>query len=213
MGDAGFPIAIAVHPPAAPLEDLVRPTSEYSQERARIIGIPMDVEAGAPAWSSAGDMVAYVVAEDFDERACLTSRSSDPTLGDYYPLGCLVVSDVACEHLAFMGQLREDVRRVLGSLKSIAMSVEMYLADNNDTFPVSEDTDQFRQVIGEYVRDELAFLCPGSEDDIAIEYLVEPGVRLVEVENPTEMPVARATCFDDYEIVAYADGHVEVFEK
>jgi hypothetical protein len=214
LGDAGFPFAIGVQPPAGPLEELTRPASEYSRERAGILGDPMDSRAGPPAWSSAGDMVAYVVAQDFEQGSGL--RPGGHThwkLSAYHPLGCLIVRDVRREHLTFVGLLREDVRQAVGSLKKIASSMQMYLADNNDAFPMSEDAEQFREVIAEYVRDELAFLCPGSEDEIAIEYLVEPGAKLVDVEDPAAMPVATATCFDDYDIIAYADGHVEVFRR
>jgi hypothetical protein len=88
----------------------------------------------------------------------------------------------------------------------------MYLADNNDIFPPASETAEIRKLLDEYVYSQEVFLRPGSEDEVAIRYLVEPGLKLVEVRDPTNLPIAIIDYPEDYYLVAYGDGHAMLFE-
>jgi hypothetical protein len=67
-------------------------------------------------------------------------------------------------------------------------------------------------VLDEYVRDQSVFMRPGSDSEVVFEYLVPAGLRLVEVRDPRAMPVAVLDYHRDFYVIAYGDGHAELFE-
>jgi hypothetical protein len=216
LSGAGFMLAVGARPPAYTPLELARPSREFSSERAAILGYPIDADAGAPVWSSDGKMVAYVMAQQFDEETGLgPPPRSGAEVSDIYSTGCLVVTEVEQERLEPVGPLREEVRTVLGNMQVIAESLQMYLGDY-DRFPMSGNAEELRLVLAEYVEhltSEPVFMRPGTEDEAVLRYLVEPGTRLAEVEDWQEMPVAVADYLWDYDVVVFADGRVELFRK
>jgi hypothetical protein len=68
-------------------------------------------------------------------------------------------------------------------------------------------------ILDPYVRNRSVFMRPGTEDEMVVQYLVPPGVRLVDVEDPVGMPIAVVDYHPDFYVVAYGDGHAEIFEK
>jgi len=216
LSGAGFMLAVGARPPAYTPLELARPSREFSSERAAILGYPIDADAGAPVWSSDGKMVAYVMAQQFDEETGLgPPPRSGAEVSDIYSTGCLVVTEVEQERLEPVGPLREEVRTVLGNMQVIAESLQMYLGDY-DRFPMSDNAEELRLVLAEYVEhltDEPVFMRPGTEDDVVVRYLAEPGLRFWEVEDWQDMPVAVADYLWDYDVVIFGDGRVELFSK
>ena len=216
LSETGFVLAVAARAPAYTAHELARPSREFSAERAGILGYPIDADAGAPVWSSDGKMFAYVMARQFTQGTGLVlTHGRDVSLGDIYPLGCLVVNEIRHELLEPVGPLREEVRTVLGNMQVIAASLQMYLADY-DASPMSQNADELRQVLADYVdhlTDESVFMRPGTEDEIAVRYLAAPGMRPWDVEDWQDMPVAVVEYLWDYDVVIFGDGRVELFKK
>ncbi|MCJ7752603.1 MAG: hypothetical protein MUQ65_16190 [Armatimonadetes bacterium] len=72
--------------------------------------------------------------------------------------------------------------------------------------------DQVRTALNDYVRSQDVFMRPGTTDEVMFTYLVPPGTRLVDIQDPANMPVAYVDYHPDWIIVAYGDGHVETFD-
>lgn len=221
LGDMDVAFAVAARPPvdwlreAMPADapsmprDGVAPP-EFSGERAAMFTLPIDAEAGPPTWFANIDMVTYVVAAEFDPAHPYAAMPDPDAL-----FGDLVVSVLQRN---YVGEPEAAHRgRVAANMKKIALAVQMYLADNDDTFPPATDTHQFRHSIEPYVPNESVFMRPGTEDEVVVEYLVPPGVSLAEAAETgllvTEMPVAVVDYHPDWFVIAYGDGHVESFEK
>lgn len=128
--------------------------------------------------------------------------------------GKLVVSAVEREYLGGPAEAAEKIeRQVLDyNIKNFALAIQMYFADNNDIFPPASEMAEIRKLLDEYVYSQEVFLRPGSEDEVAIRYLVEPGLKLVEVSDPVNFPIAIIDYPEDYYLVAYAHGGAMLFE-
>jgi len=212
LGDLSLPVVIA----ARPMDDRVRQMMALGnpgyQQRWAIGGYPMDASAGPPSWSSGGDMLAYVVA-----------RSLDTRLGIAGDTGSLNGSLIAMPVISYRfpptapgePDLREQAERavVLSCMKNIALALYMYLQDNDDVFPLASSTEEFVSVMQVYVRAKDVFIRPGSEDEVMVQYLVPPGLPLVESYDPATMPVAVADYHPNFVVIAYGDGHAAVHEK
>jgi hypothetical protein len=206
LGDADFPLAVAVRPMLDEGRMLVEAGTRYSSERAALCGEPLDLEAGPPSWSSGGDMLAYVIASEFDKRLGWPSRND-------IPAGHLAVSRVEREYLAPVGEERVELEQVLTNMKNVALALQMYLADNNDAFPPSGESEEVWRILDEYVKNRSVFMRPGTEDEMVLQYLVPPGVRMVDIEDTASTPVAVVDYLPGFYVVGYADGHAAVHEK
>ena len=96
--------------------------------------------------------------------------------------------------------------------KNLALTLQMYLADNWDVFPAVEGMDELMVVLDEYVRSDDVFMRPGTTDEVMFTYLVPPGTRLVGIQDPRTMPVAIVDYASDFYTIAFGDGHVETFD-
>ena len=206
LGEADFPFAVAVRPISDGIRPLVEAGATYTTERAALWWAPMEPEAGPPSWSSGGDMLAYVIASEFDKRLGWPSRNDTPT-------GHLAVSRVGREYLEPVGEERVEVEQVLSNIKNVALALQMYLSDNSDTFPPTGDGNEVWGILDEYVRSRSIFMRPGTEDEMVVQYVVPPGVWLGDVPDAASTPVVVADYLPNYYIVGYADGHAAVHEK
>jgi len=217
LGDINFPLAISATPPAYAIADLLDYPDRKVKPRAAILGPPMNLDAGPPAWSSGGDKVAYVLADEFAAGSGLRPRPElSVSLRDIHPVGCLVVSEVKREYRAPVPQVREEVINAMANLVKLGNCLQMYLGDNNDTFPMAEGTHELRPVLHEYVSykwDDSIYARPGAEDEVAVDYLILPGTKLYEVDDWKNLPVAAIRYLPDYDIVCYADGRVDLVKK
>lgn len=217
LGDMDFPLAISATPPAYAIADLLDYPDPQAKPRAAILGPPINLDAGPPAWSSAGDKVAYVVADDFALDSGLRPRPElSVSLRDIYPVGCLAVSEVKREYRASVPHVREEVVHAMANLVKLGNCLQMYLGDYDDTFPVAEGSDELRPVLHEYVSykwDDSIYMRPGTEDELAVEYLIPPGTKLYEVDDWKNLPVAAIRYLPDYDIVCYADGQVDLVKR
>jgi len=205
LGDADFSVAVAAMPIADEVRPVVELTGWASEERGAICGYPMEAEAGPPSWSSGCDMLAYVLATKMDERL---GAGSD----DEFPKGCLVVSPAHRRHLEPLTPEQLEARVVLSNVKNVALALQMYLADNNDVFPPSGESEEVWSILDAYVKNRSVFMRPGTEDEMVTQYLVPPGVRMGDVSDPVRFPVAVVDYLPGVYIVAYADGHAQTRE-
>ena len=173
--------------------------------RACLAAYPMNPDAGAPAWASGSDMLAYVAA----------ARDSLPKGRNWdIPFGSLVVADIGRDNLVGEASVRAETRRVMGNMKNIALALQMFADDNDGLLPAAEDGVELRRILRAYLPTEQdCFARPGAPDEVVVEYLAEPGLRLADVRNPGVTAVALADYHPDFYVVAYADGHVRSFER
>jgi len=176
--------------------------------RATRVGLPViDPGAGMPAWSSAGDMLAYVCAGEEAYRRLFRRRWN-------VPYGRLIVQTIRRRYVE-PGPFTDDaeVQEVLGNMRNVALVLQMYLADNNDIFPPVGDTEGLLPIFDQYVRTRGLYMRPGTEDDIVVHFVSPPGLRLADCGDVTSMPVAIADYASDFLVIAFGDGHAEFFEK
>ena len=205
LGESDFPVAVAPRPIAEGIRPIAELRRGYSSERASIAGPPIDPQAGSPSWSSGCDLLAYVVAEPSDSARQLRKTE--------YPHGCLVAAPISREHLEPTTRAKEEPDRVVYNMKNVALGFQMYLADNNDVFLPTGDSEEAWWILDPYMYSRSVFMRPGTEDEMVVQYLVPPGVRLVEVQDPFSMPIAVVDYHPDFYVIAYGDGHVKMFEK
>jgi hypothetical protein len=206
LGDADFPVAVAAMPMDDGIRSMAEMTSYPSGERGTICAYPIEAEAGPPSWSSGCDMLAYVPAMEIHERL-------GPNPGDEFPNGCLVAQIAIRRHIEPPTPAELEARIVLSNVKNVALALQMYLADNNDVFPPSGESEEVWRILDEYVKNRSVFMRPGTENEMVTQYLVPPGVRLVETRDPVALPVAVVDYLPGMYIVAYADGHATVIER
>ncbi len=203
----GRPIAVSTRPiPPEVREVLPAGRSRYSPARGTVAGFPMQPDAGPPSWCTTGHhLLAYVAAEQ-----------PRPSRGMHAPelAGKLVVHSYQREYLGgpVQAALKVERQQLDYNLKNIALVFQMYLADNNDIFPATSEMPDLRRILDPYVYTQEVFLRPGSGDEVCVRYLLDPGIRLVEIRDPVHLPIAIIDYPEDYYLVGYADGHVQTFE-
>jgi prepilin-type processing-associated H-X9-DG protein len=205
--DVNRPIAVGARPAAqGALSALGRSAdAEPLAPRACLAAYPMNPEAGAPAWASGSNMLAYVAA----------GRDSLPRGRNWdIPFGSLVVADIGRDNLVRVASVKAETRRVMDNMKNIALALQMFAADNDGLLPAAEDARELRRILRAYLPTEHDFFArPGAPDEMVVEYLVEPGLRLSDVQNPGVRPIALVDYHPDFYVVAFADGHVRLFEN
>jgi hypothetical protein len=109
----------------------------------------------------------------------------------------------------------EDLEKatVTSNMKNIALCLQMYLADNNDVFPSAGDTEALLPILDPYFKTSDIFMRPGTQDDLVVQYVVPPGARLVDVEDPVSMPVAVIDYASGFYTIGYADGHAATYDR
>jgi hypothetical protein len=196
--------------PAAVATAEARGSSWGLAVRASLVNYPgiVDPRAGPPAWSADSSYLAYVL------------PGEDVLRQRYHPrLRHLIQSDeIVVQHLrhSFIKAPKEtegERIRVTSNMKNVALAIQMYLADNNDIFPSARDAAEVTVFLDEYVRDRSVFMRPGTEDELSFWYVIPAGLRLVEVRDPCEMPIAFVDYDPTFLVVAYGDGHVEHFDR
>jgi len=206
LGDMDFPVAVGAMPMAERIRLMMEAAGQRSEERVTICGYPIDAAAGPPSWSSGCDMLAYVTAARLDDRLGGPADAGPPNAS-------LVATAARRHHIDPIPPSQVESQLVLSNMKQVALALQMYLADNNDVFPPSEGSEEAWWILDEYVRDRSLFMRPGTEDDMVVEYLVPPGIRLVEVDDIVTMPVAVVDYHPDFYVLAYGDGHVMMHPK
>ena len=130
------------------------------------------------------------------------------------PFGSLVVADIGRDNLVGEESVRAETRPVMGNMKNIALALQMFADDNDGQLPAAADGVELRRILRAYLPTEHdCFARPGAPDELVVEYLAEPGLRLADVQNPGVTPIALADYHPDFYVVAYADGHVRLFER
>ena len=177
--------------------------------RLSLCGFPIiDPSAGPPAWSSGGDLVAVAV----PDRA--QTIEAWPRLGETdIPYGTIAVTWIDRTYMKPPTPAEAERKEVDVKSKHLALALQMYLADNNDIFPAVEDMDQLRTAVGDYLRSQDDFMRPGTTDEVMFTYLVPPGTRLVEIQDPFSMPVAVVDYASGFYTVAFGDGHVWTYDR
>jgi hypothetical protein len=207
-------LAVTPRPPdpglvARLITDEAGSTLEDLAARASLAGWGMvDPGAGPPAWSSNTDLLAYVCA---DEDAW---RRVHPRVGPGVPFGQLVVEKIVRTHVEpsrLTGN--PEVEQVVSNARNIALALQMYMADHGDVLPLAEDVEQLMAALLEYVPRRSVFLRPGTDDEVIVQYLAEPGMRFKDMADPRTEEVAIIDYHPDFYVVAYGDGHVKLFEK
>jgi hypothetical protein len=217
LGDTDIAFAVAVHQPPDLMHTLtgqrrddsrtprwIGGGQEYSTRRAAMLTLPLDPGAGPPAWSTGGDMVAYVVAARLDPRHPLAEDRGLSGMA-----GTLVVSPVG---RAFEGRDQVVKQKLLDNMKRISLGLQMYLADHDDRLPLAEDVYALQTVLRAYVKSDDVYMLPG-DGEIIVEYVGEPGQWLGDMDDPVSTPVAVVDCYRDFSIVAYADGRATILER
>jgi len=169
---------------------------DYSHERATHVWPYPDLAAGPPVFSSRGDRLAYVTAEDTE-------------FGPRPFLGRLIVSQLKRTYVGLRPHTEQE--QIVLNMRAVASALMMYLTDY-DRYPVASDTEEMRTAIGEYVPTQEVFLRPGSKDEVIVKYLLPPGFRVGEIGDPATLVVAIVE-YPRFTVVAYADGHVETFNR
>jgi len=215
LGTMDLALAVSARPPVERLRKLM-PTQlplmpdspsepqQYSGERALLFTLPLNIEAGPPSWSGGCDIVAYVSADEFDPALPWAAPSGSAKLS-----GRLVLTPV---RKRFEGEEPGLKDQVATNLKHVATGLLMYLTEYDGVFPPVTDAEGLRTCLEEYVVGPQVFVRPGTEDEVMIQYLMPPGARLADLPNPAETPVVVADFRPRFRVVAYADGHVQVFE-
>ncbi len=170
----------------------------------------IDPEAGRPAWSSDSELLAYVCVDADALRKRFSSGGwtwapSQPSL---------VVASFAREYKrpsALTGN--PEVEEVVGNIRNVGLAIQMYLADNGDMFPLVTDSEGLIRVLDTYVKTQTIYMRPGTEDEIVIRYVGPSGLHLAEVPRVDRVPVAIVDYHPDFYAIAYADGHVEHYER
>jgi hypothetical protein len=176
--------------------------------RLSVCGFPIiDPAAGPPAWSSGGDLVAAAV----PDRAQVVE--ADPSLGEMDLPDCMIaVTWIGRTYMKAPTPAEAERKEVDYKSKNLALTLQMYLADNWDVFPGVEGMDELMVVLDEYVRSDDVFMRPGTTDEVMFTYLVPPGTRLVEIRDPSSMPVAIVDYSSEFYTIAFGDGHVQTYD-
>ncbi|MCJ7750375.1 MAG: hypothetical protein MUQ65_04695, partial [Armatimonadetes bacterium] len=177
--------------------------------RLSLCGFPIiDPSAGPPAWSSGGDLVAVAG----PDRAQVVEAW--PQLGETnIPYNMIVVTWIDRRYMKPPTPAEAERKEVDYKSKNLALALQMYLADNNDIFPAVEDMDQVRTALDPYVRSQDVFMRPGTTDEVMFIYLVPPGTRLVDIQDPVSLPVAIVDYASGFYSVAFGDGHVWTYDR
>ncbi len=190
-------------------------TSRVSLLHTSTMAWPMIVpDAGGPAWSSDGELLAYVCVD----ADVLRKRFPDTGWTWSPPRPSLSVASFAREYKkpsALTGN--PEVEEVVSNIRNVGLAIQMYLADHGDTFPPVSDSEGLIRVLDTYVKSQTIYMRPGTEDDIVVRYVVPPGIywgNLGQGEVGVDrMPVAVVDYHPDFFAIAYGDGHVEYFER
>jgi hypothetical protein len=186
----------------------------YSAGRATIIDWgrgDVDADAGPPTWSTSPTGLPMLCYATDESSRSLEDRDEDSESGKPE---VLVAGTEARQYLGGHADIAAAVERAQleHNLWGISMAFQMYLADNDDIFPPAADIAGARWILDEYVPAKTVFLRPGSEDEVCVRWLAEPGRRLMEVEDPVMYPIAAIDYPADYFLVSYADGSFQTWE-
>jgi hypothetical protein len=209
-------LAVSAYPPS---DNLTRrwamgragaPPYNEAEGRAAMPQLPLiNPAAGLPSWSSDGELLAYVSADEEVTRHALEGVGLRAT----WPANQIIVQTVRRQYFKPPTPKEAEAEHVLSNMKNIALALRMYLTDNNDVFPPVENTEQLRSALDEYVPNQSVFMRPGSTDQVVVQYLVPPGVRLAEVRDQDKMPMAVVDYADGFYVIAYGDGHAVLLRK
>jgi hypothetical protein len=208
---AGVPFAVAGRPTPDELLSIAKSQIGHQPGRIALAGLPVNLEAGPPAWSSYCDKLAYVVADDLDQAFPVAEevkrlRGSLVAAGvsrrDWDP-------DEAARQAAYI----EEARAAASNLKNIMMALMMFAEDHGGMLPDAEDAEELSEILAPYVKGAGVFARPGDGGDVVVEYLVMPGTKLAEIEDPQLTAIAIVDYHPMFYVVGYADGHVRLFHR
>jgi len=185
---------------------------DFTKERAAAVDAVV-VPTGPPSWSSSGEFLAYVLADENDPEyawvKAVVKRTKRPI---YVPFNKLMVMQFAREYIGPGPKTERE--QIVANMKKIAIAVQMYMTDY-DRFPPTDDIARIRDILNEYLEDRTVFYRPGTEDDVIVKYLLPPGLTIrdaLQGRDPDAVPVAIVE-YPTYSVIAYADGHVETVER
>jgi hypothetical protein len=217
LTETGLPVAVAAYPATDQLEHLSRRsewTDRWLRWRACVAAGPVDVGAGPPEWSSDHDMIAYVPAAGMDARLMGTWRDRHssgrrPTAAEL-PNGSLVAYRVVRRNL--VQENREPNLIVYENLKLLLAALEEYANDHNGLSPPTDDIDELCRVLRRYGVTKGVFTRPGSSTDVVVQYLLEPGTRLDELDAPHTVAVAVVDYDPQWSAVAFSGGWAKLYD-
>jgi prepilin-type processing-associated H-X9-DG protein len=185
---------------------------DYTKDRAAAVDAVV-IPAGPPSWSSSGEFLAYVMADENDPEyawvKAFVKRTKRPM---YVPFNKLTVMQCAREYIGPGPKTERE--QIVFNMKKIAIAVQMYATDY-DRFPPTDDVSRIRDILDEYIGDRTAFLRPGSEDDVIVKYLLPPGISFRDALQDKEANTVQVAIveYPTYTVIAYADGHVETVQR
>ncbi len=223
LGEMNMPFLVSAYPPALDVQqanaaeakrwDPANPgPRKYVEHRALLLPASISLEAGPPSWSSSMDMVAVVFADRLDPRhpfAQFEKQASES--GEWrpeltFPAGQLAVSPVRRE---FAAPASADTEQIVYNMKNIALALQMYLADNDDTFPEARNIADLMYALQYYVVSDSVFRHP-TNGRVIVKYLLPPEpLSLRQIRDPASLEVAIVESIPGLTIIAYGDGHVE----
>ncbi len=217
LGDMNMPFLVSAHAPVLDVRRLNEEAAErcdpaypaprrYAERRALLLPAPISLEAGPPSWSSSGYLVAVVLANRLDPRH---PYAQFPEYGgeDAFPAGKLAIVPYRREFVAVDPPVVEEVA---SNMQKIALALQMYLADHDDTFPAVRDIADLMGALAEYAVSDSAFRYPKTGEIIVKSQLPPIPLSMTQIEDPTAIEVAIVDSIPGVTVIAYADGHVEV---
>jgi hypothetical protein len=215
--DAGGALyAVSTDPPAPTAFVTVTAETGFGNEvppsraRARALPqLPMQPDAGPPAWSADGKWLVYTVDEQLRQVRAFPSSRPEPA-----PTGRLFALQVAATHVEIHPKLTSELQRALGlqRIKNVGMALQMYLTDY-DRMPWTNDQLAVTNILDEYVIAREVFMKPGDNTRPAVTWLFEGGVPPTALgEDWSQIPIAIVDYSPDFHVIAYADGHAVLEE-
>jgi hypothetical protein len=186
----------------------------FSAQPAAIAGWPIEVAAGPPSWSSTAPLMLAYVAGKYPNPV----EVAEWGLMNADWAGSLVVGLVQREYLGPPDKMAYTIerRQLMSNMKNVALAINMYVTDW-DRYLLAEDTEQAMGPLDEYMGSRSYWMRPGVKGEVAVKYLVPPGVSVSWFRDngvdPAQAPVAITDYPSDYFVVAYADGHVRTLSK
>jgi hypothetical protein len=212
-------------------DDVIRAMGQvgmpYAALRGAALGPAIDLTAGPPAWSSRGDLVAYVAQADRPEDF-LKWRDPEVPSEDWQryaktaPKAKTALIAVRLFRMALspeemnQTQARADEMtertQLLTNVKNVATALVMWAADHQDELPRAASPQELSGLLQPYLKDESIFLRPGTTDQ-AVVYLLPVGGKLADIKDPASTPLLLIDYLEHWNIVGYADGHAQAIPK
>jgi hypothetical protein len=190
-------------------EESARPTARACLLFS-VFGPPIFDPRVSPTWSVGAQYLAFLLPDrEIAKRRYPRWPDSDA------PEGRLLIQETRRTYVRLPDELQARRARALTNIKSVALAVQMYLADNDDRFPLVTDTEGLVPIlVGKGYVGRSAFADPDGEDqEIVLSYVGPPGISLVNVDDPMAAPLVIGDYDPDFIVIGYCDGHAGLLPR